>query len=240
MNIYLDNNVFVDIEMGSYSPESFLLKKGCVYHFSDAHLNELLEGLGNPKISQEGRLNLISQLCGSHFIVSGVLNAPEFLDRNPKDMYIISACSPIRLRINAMANSGDAVFMRIRSQLGFEGSWLNNVGADSVLKLLDERMKERLDIGLLDYLIRSEAIGGKPLYYTLINIIDTANYWADKKTTHSNVARLHDAAHAYSAQICDLLVTNDKRMRAKVNAVYAFLGVNTKVVSVNDFFEIAT
>ena len=34
---------------------------------------------------------------------------------------------------------------------------------------------------------------------------------------------------------CDVLVTNDKRMRAKTKAVYSFLGVNTKVVSTNEY-----
>lgn len=240
MKIYLDNNVFVDIEMGNLTTESFLAKKDCLYCYSDAHLNELLEGKGNPKISREGRLDLITKLCGNHFIVSGVWGAPEFIDRTPKDMYAISARSSIRSQLSAMANSSDAAFMKIRHQLGFDSSWFNNVDPDNVLVVLDERMKERLNIGLLDYLISSEAYGGKPLYHTLINIIDTANYWADKKTSHSNVARLNDAAHAYSAQICDALVTNDKRMRAKVSAVYSFLSIKTRVVSVSDFLCITT
>lgn len=238
MNIYLDNNVFVDIEMGDYSKELFLTKNNCKYYYSDAHFYELLEGDGNPKISQESRLNLINRLCGNHFIVSGVLTEPEFLERSPKEMFVISSGSDMRSQLSAMANSGDAVFMNLRRQLDFDSSWFNNVGPDDVLGILGERMKERLQIGLLNYLISSEAYGGKPLYYTLINIIDTANYWADKKTSHSNVARLNDASHAYYAQICDMLVTNDKRMRAKVNAIYAFLGVKTKVVSVQDFLSI--
>ena len=69
-------------------------------------------------------------------------------------------------------------------------------------------------------------------------MIDSANYWGDKKTSHSNVARLYDASHAYFAQICDVLVTNDKRMRAKTKAVYSFLDVNTNVVSTNEYLEI--
>ena len=92
-------------------------------------------------------------------------------------------------------------------------------------------------MGLLTYLGATEAYGGKPLYHTLFNLIDAANYWGDKKTAHSNVARLYDAAYTYFAQVCDVLVTNDKRMRVKTKAVYSFLGVKTRVLSVDEFLE---
>lgn len=108
-----------------------------------------------------------------------------------------------------------------------------------MLKMIDERVKQKLNnMDLLTYLRETEAHGGKPLYHTLFNLIDSANYWGDKKTSHSNVARLYDATHAYFAQICDVLVTNDKRMRAKTKAVYSFLDVNTNVVSTNEYLEI--
>lgn len=59
---YLDNNVIVDIEDGKYSVEQFLNKDGYAYYFSQAHIEELLEAKGNPKISQSGRLNLLSNM----------------------------------------------------------------------------------------------------------------------------------------------------------------------------------
>lgn len=240
MNVYLDNNIFIDIEAGNLDAESFLKKKDCLYYYSDAHLNELLEGKDNPKISQEGRLELIKRICGNQCIIPGGYCAPEYYDRNPKDVYAICSISPIRPLLIEMLNSNNASFKKIRQQLGFNSSWLNNVAPDNVLVVLDERMKDRLNIGLLDYLIRTEAFNGKPLYHTLINIIDTAKYWADKKTSHSSVAQFFDAAHAYYAQICDILVTNDKRMRAKASAVYSFLDIKTGVVSSSDFFRIVT
>jgi len=70
-----------------------------------------------------------------------------------------------------------------------------------------------------------------------VHLLFMANYWGDVKTDHSEVARLSDASHAYSALICDVLVTNDKRMRAKVKSVYSFLGVKTEVVSGREYLE---
>ena len=112
----------------------------------------------------------------------------------------------------------------------------NNEKPESVLRILDKRMNEKLQMGLLQYLKASEAIPGRPLFCTLLNIIDAANYWGDTKTNHSDIARLNDASHAYFAQICDVLVTNDKRMIAKVKAIYSFLHISTKVLSVRDYF----
>ena len=71
-----------------------------------------------------------------------------------------------------------------------------------MLPVIDERMKDRLSLGYLEYLYRTEAIG-RALYGTLMNMVDMANYWGDVKTDHSEVARLSDASHAYLASALD-------------------------------------
>ena len=62
--VYLDNNILVDVENGVYRMEEFLINPHVLYYYSDAHLNELLEAKGNQKVSQEGRLELISDSAG--------------------------------------------------------------------------------------------------------------------------------------------------------------------------------
>ena len=238
MKVYLDNNVLVDIEAGKYSVDTFLAIPNVVYYYSDAHMNELLEAKGNQKVSQEGRLRLISRLCGRNNILTGGFEAPEFLEKDPEEMYRLCD-NPLRAIIAQRVNTGDELFMELRERLGFDSTVFNNVSPGLVLEMIDDKVKEKLDnLDLLTYLRATGAFGGKPLYHTLFNLIDSANYWGDKKTAHSNVARLYDAAHAYFAQVCDVLVTNDKRMRAKTKAVYSFLGVKTKVVSTNEYLGI--
>ena len=237
MKVYLDNNVLVDIEAGKYSAEMFLSIHDVAYYYSDAHINELLEAKGNPKVSQEGRLGLISQLCVCNNILTGGFGGPEIYEKEPMEMYRLCD-TPLRAFITQQVNTDDGVFMELRERLNFDSAIFNNVSPELVLEMIDEKAKQKLNIDLLTYLRATEAFGGKPLYHTLFNLIDSANYWGDKKTVHSNVARLYDAAHAYFAQVCDVLVTNDKRMRAKTKAVYSFLGVNTDVVSTNDFLEV--
>lgn len=235
---YLDNNVYVDIEMNDLKVEQFLLKTEYVYYFSDAHMNELLEAKGNPKVSQEGRLWLISKICGRNNILTGGYEKPEIFEKEPIEMYRICD-NPLRKYIAQEVNYDDGLFPELRQRLGFDSTVFNNESPDRVLQIINERMRQILGIDLLTYLSRSEAYGGKPLYHTLFNLIDSANYWGDKKTAHSNVARLYDAAHAYFAQVCDVLVTNDKKMRAKTKAVYSFLGVKTRVLSADEFMGIS-
>lgn len=237
MKVYLDNNVLVDIETGKYSANTFLSIPDVAYYYSDTHMNELLEAKGNPKVSQEGRLELISCLCGRNHILTGGFDIPEIYEKDSSEMY--GLCDNLlRAIIAQRVNTGDDLFLELRERLNFDSTIFNNVSPEKVLVMIDEKAKQKLNIDLLTYLRATEAFGGKPLFHTLFNLIDSANYWGDKKTVHSNVARLYDAAHAYFAQVCDVLVTNDKRMRAKTKAVYSFLGVKTKVVSTNEYLSV--
>jgi hypothetical protein len=235
---YLDNNVIVDIEDGKYSVEHFLNKDGYAYYFSQAHIEELLEANGNPKVSQIGRLNLLSKLCGKNNILTGVTDVPEFFDKEPIEIYnLASNTYYIRQLIHQAVNQYDEIAPRVRQELGFDTLQFNNESPEKVLRLIDNRLKETSDIDLITYLNETEACMGNALYHTLMQIIDMANYWGDKKTDHSDIARLYDSSHAYFAQLCDVLVTNDKKMSMKVKAIYSFLNVKTKVVSAFDFLN---
>lgn len=236
MKAYLDNNIIIDIETGRYPLSAFRRFQDVEYYYSDAHMNELLEAKAITKVSQEGRLKLIESLCGHSYIVTGIMNPPEFLTKDPKEAYLL-ADSPLREFINRKASEIDCVLEKIRQDLEFDSRFFNNEKPEDVLRILDVRMSEKLGLGLLPYLSASEAPGGRPLFYTLLNIIDAANYWGDVKTKHSAIARLNDASHAYFAQICDILVTSDRRMREKIKAIYSFLKIGTRVMSVDAFFD---
>ena len=234
MRVYLDNNVLVDIEYGNYKVSDFIAKPYVENYYSDAHLNELLEAVGNPNVSQDGRLKLIEEICGHNLILSGGYAQPEFLKKSPIEMYRLVARSLLPL-INKQASNLTETFEKIRTELDFDSVKFNNEKPEKVLEILDKRMLEKFHMSLLQYLMLSEAIGGRVLFITLLNIIDAANYWGDAKTEHSEVARMNDASHAYFASICDILVTNDKRMRRKIKAIYLFLGIQTKVLSVKEY-----
>ena len=89
-----------------------------------------------------------------------------------------------------------------------------------------------MNISISGLLLRSEAIG-RTVFGTLFNLLDLACYYKDKQTEHSNIARFHDASHAYYAQLCDFFVS--ERMRYKTKAVYSYLGITTSVLSFQEF-----
>jgi len=237
MRVYLDNNVLVDIEDGNLRLSDFISIQNVEYYYSEAHLNELLEATSNPNVSQGRRLELITKLCGTNSILANPHNPPDICSKSPDEMYSF-VDTPLRTMINMFVLRDTDVFQSIRQHLGFDSRSFNNVKPDEVLGVLDLRMQEKFNIGLVQYLCQSEALSGRTLFVTLLDIIDAANYWGDRKTAHSEVARLNDASHAYYAQICDILVTNDKKMIAKVNVIYSFLGVDTKVLTVRDFLNL--
>lgn len=168
MKVYLDNNVLVDIETGEFSVDTFSAMPHVEYYYSEAHLNELLEAKGNPKVSQGGRLSLISQLCGRNNILTGGFEAPEIYEKEPVEMYRLCD-TPLRAFIVQQVNTGDDLYMELREKLDFDSTIFNNVSPELVLEMIDERVKQKLNnMDLLTYLRETEAYGGKPLYHTYL------------------------------------------------------------------------
>ena len=86
MKVYLDNNVIVGIEDGDYIQSMFTSLTCAEYNYSSAHVEELIEGKDDPKISVERRLATISDLTGSNHILNGFQD-PEFFPKSIQEMY---------------------------------------------------------------------------------------------------------------------------------------------------------
>lgn len=71
----------------------------------------------------------------------------------------------------------------------------------------------------------------------LFSMLDFFGYWPDDAKTYSKGSRFPDSQHTFDASYFDVLVSNDKRMRNRAQAVYQVLGVKTQVMSATDFCE---
>jgi predicted nucleic acid-binding protein len=71
----------------------------------------------------------------------------------------------------------------------------------------------------------------------LMEHLESQRYFPDKSEKY--VASLHDTSHAIYAAYSDVFVTNDANFARKVKAVYQWLGVETKVMSRQEFLEYA-
>ena len=233
---YLDNNVFVEIEQGNIDISSFLSNHNSKYYFSPSHIDELIEGERIGKLSVENRLKLIEDLASNNCIMSGFSN-PELCVRSPLQVYQ-DAKTPIVTIIRQLTNHSISNLILDRDEflniIRMRKIEVNNIPSQDILIKLNDILLKYMNISISGLLLRSEAIG-RTVFGTLFNLLDLACYYKDKQTEHSNIARFHDASHAYYAQLCDFFVSEDKRMRYKTKAVYSYLGIATSVLSFQEF-----
>lgn len=61
------------------------------------------------------------------------------------------------------------------------------------------------------------------------------NFYREKRHSLQNINS--DALHAYYASSCDVLVTEDKGLRAKAEALYAKYNIRTKIIGINQLID---
>lgn len=237
MNVYLDNNVYIDIEYDVLSLSDFK-SKNINYYFSSEIIDELLKGESVKKLNQRARIELIEKICGNNCILSG-MSTPEFYNKSPQWFYDnnttdIFRCKRARLTKNVSNLRPN--HETILKELSLKKIEINNIPPNDIFNHIDYSLKNSINkISVNDYLIKSEA-KGRGVYSTLFNLLDAVCYWKDKNGME--VSRMYDASHAYYAQLCDYFVTNDKRLSYKARAVYAFLAVKTQVITPKEFVKL--
>lgn len=236
MRIYLDNNILIYIENGKYDLSQFLSVSDAEYYYSEIHMDELMNGLDTHPELKDIRLKTIGELCGSKYIVPDVAGYKmEIEERLPQSAFNLSMRfkfihDQIYLFSKSMKIERD-VFLK---ELKMNRLDVNNYKPTEILPLLDIKMNENWGYGIKEHLEKSVANTGRTVFLTLFNLLDFVCYWHDE----DHAARLYDSSHAYFAQMCDVLVSNDRRMRIKSEAVYSYLGIETKVVTADEFLDI--
>ena len=236
MNVYLDNNIIVDIESRGQSLDS-LITQNANYYFSAAHISEMIEG-ENKGVTVSHRLKTINRIASSNYIDG--IGKPEFCKKAPNSIYVErkknAVLNNIKMTINNSVSSFNVNRDTFVGLLDWRKEEVNNIDPKDIMGKLNNAMMEKFHIDIPSYLIRTEAMG-ITLYLTLFNLLDFACYHKDKKGDHVNIARMYDAFHAYYASICDIFVSRDKRMRHKTMVVYHYLGVKTQVIDLKEYID---
>ena len=235
MKIYLDNNIFVYIENDIISLKSFTEKKYCCYYYSETHIEELFNGLEKHPELKDIRLKTIGEICSDNYIVPDT----PFTGMGIEQRYPVSAfekeCNLIWIHkrlydFTKTMNIDHDVFLK---DLELNKLEINNYTPSDILCILEKKMRNKWGYGLDTYLYMQGVGSGRAMFSSLFNLLDFVSYWPDK----SHTARLYDSSHAYFAQLCDVLVTDDKRMTHKTKAVYKYLGITTKVLNAKEFIK---
>jgi hypothetical protein len=74
---------------------------------------------------------------------------------------------------------------------------------------------------------------------TLFMVLDAFGYWPDDLNTFKKGSRFPDSRHVFNASFFNILVSDDKKMRRRAQAVYEVLNIRTKVLSPSEFLELA-
>lgn len=235
MRVYLDNNILIDVEENVYSTNDFLSIPKVEYYYSDAHISELLNGVDKfiPGL-KERRLSTINELCGNNYIFSDTPFCLKLARCDPEQAYEnVIRCDFMRGRINELALCFKPNRAGILKEFQWDVKEVGNYSTKEIFGVIDKKYREsQYHYGIKEYLIMSEACTGRTIYSSLFNLLDMVGYRKDR----NNVSRLYDSSHAYYAQKCAVLVSNDARMRAKAEAVYYYLNVHTCVMSADEYF----
>lgn len=69
----------------------------------------------------------------------------------------------------------------------------------------------------------------------ILEFLETRRFFPDK--SNQFLPSLHDTTHAIYAAYCDIFVTNDKKLKEKVGAVYQWLGIKTTLLNAEEFID---
>lgn len=234
MRVYLDNNILVDIEDGVYGSDAFLSIPEAKYYYSNAHISELLNGVDRSiEGLKERRLATIHTLCDNKYLFQDTPSRIRLALCTPEQAYQnVSQFGLFRNHINQIVHGFTPNRTGILEELNWNAKEVGNYGPEEIFEVIDEKFRSSKNhYGIKDYLRLSEAYTLSTVYATLFNLLDMVSYRKDK----NNVARLYDSSHAYYAQRCAILVSNDSRMRAKSEAVYHYLNVKTQVMDASTY-----
>lgn len=154
MKVYLDNNILVDIEEGTYQLYMFQDQPQVSYYFSEVHMDELMNGLNNNLDLKNIRLATLEQLCGHNYIIPGVLGSGiESENITPKNAFELSMkLKFLHDQIYQFANSMSFDRDSIIDSLKMEKKEVGNFRSDEILPVIEQKMLENWGYGIKTYL----------------------------------------------------------------------------------------
>lgn len=250
--IYLDSNIFMDIEKVPESSELWQAinrsKKYCDYYYSPSHLEDILKReLSNESVTPI--LSTIEQITNNLFI-HRVDNTMRLDYESPSSSYKRTD-NEISKRISGLIEekqisrlkSGDLFFPQYHTE--DHKREINNkdlFGRDC--KLLEVALRQagatftldsikNLDIRNIKYETLNDII------YKLLRAMDILNYRHeplknDKKLRSS----VHDVEHLIYATYSNIFVTNDRPLYHRSKAILTYITPNMRVMLPNEFQKI--
>lgn len=245
---YLDYNVIVSLQDADLTIDQIkhvLGTTNVVFPFSASHVEEVKNIKDRPDISREiaikERLKFIDAITKKQYLERIDFDIP-YKKRSVSSFVVYDTISEVPGVQSYYKTFSDFVTedqkQMFRDKLGLDTKTLNNVKPNEIIEHLNTKSLIGEHISVLEML----AMGSKcypPTYKWgietdiagLFALLDIVGYWKDKYKDNSNVARFWDSSHCGFASFCDVLVSQDARMRLKSEVAYTLFNVKTKIVS---------
>lgn len=245
--LYLDNNIFIDIENRDYSildiMDSLNLENG-KFMFSSSHFFEALEINHTDPIQRRKwivkRCKTLEDICKYNYLytlengeISWMMQTPFKILDHLEDDKLSETLTPILSFLDKQLRK-DFV-----ENCGFDIRTHSNCAARDVFTELDKTLRNTQNQSIDKILTESKKFNDtfeitlSHKYAQYFEILDLMGFAKDKFTSKSNFARFQDSQHAFFASACDVFITSDKRTAAKTSAIFHKEGVKTLVLKIN-------
>jgi hypothetical protein len=263
--VYLDSSILIAMCDGRAEDlrqyvEATVERGTHIYPFSADQVSEI--AASDDHAQNAKRLDYLERLSFCTYFVNSVTEF-GFKRESPRSVY--ATLSEVKIFPSVNKLFADCVShdqqMQARQALGLDPNDLNNLDGVQAVAAIDEALRKRApsdNAGAptsLSQLIsltkthvvtsfsdqwkrfgqnESDALRSYEIL-ALFSMLDFFGYWPDDVKTYGKGSRFPDSQHTFNASYFDVLVSNDKRMRNRAQAVYEVLGIKTQVMSAVDF-----
>lgn len=241
--VYFDQNIFINyVDNREFMQKINKSKNKYYYCFSPGHLHEIikLEDANRKYIFFDKLMELTNNL--------GVYNIQNKLDlikyMNIEYIYeqeqdLIKAIKVAEEGRLIQANDANIFFEKYR-----EDNHLRRINNCKLEDIHSSELQELLTHVICEYdidYIKHDKVRTysllNHLVYSLYDVLNLLGYRKDnkEKTIKSSI---HDIEHIGYASICDIFVSNDTKLNARVKEIYKFLNIKTKVMDGKEFVKL--
>lgn len=246
MKVYLDNNIFIDLEKNNLSIldlEKLINSKIYQIYYSPAHIQETLEISNTNEIRRnewiDNRLKLISSYTNNNYLNEGVDNIVKEMIVSPFE--VKNTITEVYFTQSLMKNMANYISQEsknfVRQSLGNDQKTLNNLNPEQLFIFLDNLFEsygmisfDNFFTNILPTYQENINLGLSNNIAELFDLLDLFGFFKDKYTQKSNYARFWDSNHCFYASFCDLFISSDKRMIKKAEIAYYFFKIKTKII----------
>jgi hypothetical protein len=264
--VYFDSNVIIDICEGRLdSLRSYVLESARTgevgFPFTAAQISEITEYPLTGRCRK--RLEFVGKMSNNLYFVHSVHDY-GFRTRSPYNVWetINEALPEFDEKIVLSELVPFEQIKGARKELGLDPKELNNLSGHRAVEVIDKALSDLVHESpsgprsikeLLEYtkLINRQAFAKQwdamdtsEAHMTIesdlqaiFSLLETFGYWPDTEKVYRKGSRFPDSQHVFNSAHCHCLVTRDKGMKNRAEAVFSILGIGINVFNTEQYIS---